>query len=148
MPKTQKLKIKKLESETDLEECISTRMSRLSRVSNVHDLSEQKVENKFTYNTNIKYTKAEYFTVDIQKRTPSQSPRDGLTSTKNSSDEISCENFESYSTKSFCDCQCPMNTEGEINDEILLIRDNSNIRLTMSASEMTNNSNDIFDVAD
>jgi len=41
-----------------------------------------------------------------------------------------------------------MNTEDEINDEILLVKENSNIRLTMSASEMTNNSNDIFDVAD
>jgi hypothetical protein len=41
-----------------------------------------------------------------------------------------------------------MNTENaiEINDEILLVTENSNIRLTMSASEMTNNSIDIFEV--
>jgi len=69
MPKqSKKLKIKNLESEGDVEECISTRMS---RISNIHDFRDSKIENKYTYNTNTKYTKAEYFTVEIKKRTPS-----------------------------------------------------------------------------
>ena len=67
MPK-QKLKYKKLESEGEVEECLSTRMS---RVSNIHEFRESKIENKFTYNTNSKYVKPEYFSVKIKKRTPS-----------------------------------------------------------------------------
>lgn len=105
-------------------------------------------ENKYTYKTNLNYIKPNYFSVKINKRTPSLSPRYGFTSTKNSSDEISCENFESCSTKSFCNIAVPMNTMNEesINDENLILNQNSNILLTMSVSEITNNSIDLFDV--
>ena len=42
----------------------------------------------------------------------------------------------------------PMNTmdDESINDEILIRNQNSNIRMTMSASEISNNSIDLFDI--
>ena len=60
-----KLRIKKLESdEGEVEDCVSTRNSDIQK-------KEIKSENKYTYNTNINYTKPNYFSVQIKKRTPS-----------------------------------------------------------------------------